>query len=333
MKVAIIGATGHINYVFGGLRELPDVTLAAVSVGSAGETMDKVIHTAQKEGHSPVVYADYMKLLDDVEPDIIAVACYFHDHARITAEALRRGIHVFVEKPIATTLDDLAMLREVYAAAKDKGVHLAAMLGIRYHPAFLTAWHAVSGGAVGEVRLLQAQKSYRLGRRGEPFTKRHTYGGTIPWVGSHAIDWVHWYSGQRFETVYATHSTLFNEGHGELELTAQCQFTMSGGAAASVSIDYLRPNEAPSHGDDRIRIAGTAGVLEVRDQQVLLINERQSGVQELPLVPKREIFADFVRQINGEGRCLVSADDSFYVTEACLRALVSADEKRVVHFE
>ncbi|WP_282936234.1 Gfo/Idh/MocA family oxidoreductase [Paenibacillus sp. RC67] len=333
MKLAMIGVTGHTNYVFGGLRELPEVTLAAVSVGSAGETLDKVTQTAHKEGHSPVVYEDYMKLLNEVEPDIVAVACHFHDHARITAEALRRGIHVFVEKPIATTLDDLAMLREVFAVAEGKGVHLAAMLSIRYQPAFLTAWLAVCEGAVGEVRQLQAQKSYRLGRRGEPFTKRHTYGGTIPWVGSHAIDWVRWYSGQRFETVYATHSTLFNEGHGELELTAQCQFTMSGETSASVSIDYLRPNEAPSHGDDRIRIAGTSGVLEVRDQQVLLINARQSGVQELPLVHKREIFADFVRQINGEGHCLVSAEDSFYVTEACLRALMSADEKRVVLFE
>ncbi|MFE5319272.1 hypothetical protein ACFQ88_11245 [Paenibacillus sp. NPDC056579] len=44
-------------------------------------------------------------------------------------------------------------------------------------------------------------------------------------------------------------------------------------------------------------------------------------------------FADFVRQINGEGRCLVSAEDSFYVTEACLRAFMSADEIRVVRFE
>ncbi|UUZ95208.1 Gfo/Idh/MocA family oxidoreductase [Paenibacillus sp. P25] len=333
MKLAMIGATGHTNYVFAGLREPPEVKLAAMAVGSAGETLDKVTQTAQREGHSPVVYADYIELLDEVEPEIVAVACHFHDHARIAAEALRRGIHVFVEKPVATTLDDLALLREAYAVAEGKGVHLAAMLGIRYQPAFLAAWLAVKDGTVGKVRLLQAQKSYRLGRRGDPFTKRHTYGGTIPWVGDHAIDWVHWYSGRRFETVYATHSTLFNEGHGELELTAQCQFTMSGETAASVSIDYLRPNEAPSHGDDRIRIAGTAGVLEVRDQQVLLINARQTGVQESPLVPKRELFADFVRQINGEGRCLVSAEDSFYVTEACLRALMSADEKRVVHFD
>ncbi|WP_239633643.1 hypothetical protein [Paenibacillus sp. H1-7] len=44
-------------------------------------------------------------------------------------------------------------------------------------------------------------------------------------------------------------------------------------------------------------------------------------------------FADFVRQINGEGRCLVSAEDSFNVTEACLRTLMSADEKRDVRFE
>ncbi|TDF93181.1 Gfo/Idh/MocA family protein [Paenibacillus piri] len=330
MQLAIIGSTGHINYVMDGLRELPEVRLVGVSPGSEGEPIGKLTERAAREGHEPTVYADYRELLDKARPDVVAVACFFHDHAKIAAEALRRGIHVFVEKPVATSLDDLAMLREAYRNAG--GAQLAAMFGIRYNPAFYTAWHAVRDGAVGGIRLMHAQKSYRLGSRGEHFKRRETYGGTIPWVGSHAIDWVHWFSGARFETVYASHSAMHNQGNGELEMSAACQFTMSGQIAATVSIDYLRPAAAPTHGDDRIRIAGTEGVLEVRGGQVLLINGEQEGERELPLLPKADIFADFVRQIAGTGTCLVSAEQSFYVTEACLKAVISADENRVVTF-
>ncbi|NHN29826.1 Gfo/Idh/MocA family protein [Paenibacillus agricola] len=331
MRLGIIGSTGHINYVMNGLRELPHVHLVGVSAGSLGESIDNLIRIVHQEGHSPTLYSNFIELLDQAKPDIVAVACYFHDHAKIAAEALRRGIHVFVEKPVATSLEDLDMLKEAYQSSGQ--AQLAAMFGIRYDPAFYTAWHAVKNGAVGRIRLLHAQKSYRLGKRGEHFTSRQTYGGTIPWVGSHAIDWVHWYSGERFETVYASHSTQDNGGHGELETTAMCLFTMSNEVSATVSIDYLRPTAAPTHGDDRIRITGAEGILEIRDQQVLLINGNESGVQMLPLLPKIEIFADFVRQITEGSVCLVSPEDAFYVTEACLRAVIAADEKRVIRFE
>src|SRR5690606_40743306 len=91
------------------------------------------------------------------------------------------------------------------------------------------------------------------------FKTRKNYGGTIPWVGSHAIDWLHWFSGEEFQAVYATHSSLYNREHGDLEVSALCQFKFSNEVMGSVNIDYLRPQNAPSHDDDRIRVAGTQG--------------------------------------------------------------------------
>src|SRR3954451_3298074 len=38
--------------------------------------------------------------------------------------------------------------------------------------------------------------------------------------------------------------------------------TMRNGGVASVTLDYLRPEPAPTHGDERLRIAGTRGVIE-----------------------------------------------------------------------
>jgi hypothetical protein len=100
----------------------------------------------------------------------------------------------------------------------------------------------------------------------------------------------------------------------------------------SGSIDYLRPKEAPSHDDDRLRIAGTRGILEVRGSKVYLINDEIDGIREIPLLPEQNIFVDFLKQVREQGKCLISAHDSFYVTEVCLKARQSADEKRIIWF-
>jgi predicted dehydrogenase len=244
-------------------------------------------------------------------------------------EVLKRNIDLFVEKPIATTLAELAEVKSAYEKSDSK---LAAMFGIRYQPWFLTAYKYIKEGAVGEVRLMNAQKSYRLGQREDFYKKRETYGGTIPWVGSHAIDWMQWLSGKDFKSVYASHSTIANQNHGELEVSALCHFDFENQAAGSVNIDYLRPQNATSHDDDRIRIAGDKGVIEVLKEKVYLINDEIEGNRELPLVKKKEIFADFLDWVKGNGDCMITAEESFRVTEAALQARRSADQKKLIQF-
>ena len=241
---------------------------------------------------------------------------------------MSRGAAVFCEKPVATTREDLDRLR---ATCDETQLHLAAMMGLRYDPAFYTAWRAVRDGAIGTVRILDARKSYKFGRRGD-FYRSRTHGGTIPWIGSHAIDWILWFTGQRFLTVSAAHSSAYNRDHGELEMTALCQFTMTDEVLASVSIDTLRPSAAATHGDDRIRIAGTTGVIEVRDGQVYLINDQAEGRRVLPAACDRQVFADFVDHVEGKATALLSTAETLAVTEACLLARQAADEERIVTF-
>lgn len=329
MKIGLIGCTGHIGYVLHGLRGLDEVKLVGIAPGSMGENVDGLVSKAVGQGHNPSRYDHYIEMLDQLKPDVVGIASYFNDHASITMEALKRGIHVFVEKPVATTLEDLEAVKEVYLGS---GVHLAAMFGIRYTPWYLTVKKILQEGCIGDIRLMNAQKSYRLGERSELYRKRETYGGTIPWVGSHAIDWLHDLSGEQFISVFASHSSRANRGHGELEATGLCHFTLTNEVFGSVNIDYLRPQQAPSHADDRIRIAGSQGILEVVNQRVNLINEQAEGMQEIPLLPAEEIFVDFLRQVRGQAECRVSAEQSFKVTEACLRARLSADEGRIVYF-
>ncbi|QTL97336.1 gfo/Idh/MocA family oxidoreductase [Iocasia frigidifontis] len=327
MKICIIGSAGHTNYVLDGVRRDKDSKIVGIAAGIQGEGIDKLTEQIGELEEKPAVFDDYREMLEQLQPDVVAVASHFYQQASITLEVLKRGINVFVEKPVATNLSELASVKRFY---QQSNLHLAAMFGIRYKPCFMTAWKLVQQGAVGKVRLMNAQKSYKLGSRPEFYKKRETYGGTIPWVGSHAVDWLHWFSGERFETVYAAHSNQYNQGHGELEISALLHFRLTNGAMGSVNIDYLRPDTAGSHGDDRIRVAGTEGVIEVCDERVFLINSKKKGVQEVSLENSEGIFLDFLSQVRGKGKCLVSAEDSFYITEVCLKARVAADENRIV---
>ncbi len=329
MKLCMVGVRGHNSYVLSGLP-LTDVSVAGVCTAAAGDDARGLLTRCRDLGHEPRVWDQPAEMLDAVEPDLVSIAGPFHRHAEICVEAFRRGVHVFCEKPVALTLEQLD---EVAAAREAAGVHFAAMMGLRYDPAFHTAWRAVGDGLVGEVRLLNTQKSYRLGRRAPFYQDRATYGGTIPWVGSHAVDWIRWYtSGKSFRSVYAEHSAAHNRGHGELEVSAVCHFTLEGDVLASVSIDYLRPDAAPSHGDDRVRIAGTEGVLDVLGGEVVLTRAGGDGEERLPADCDRQIFPDFVAAAAGRSQALLGPEDAIEMTRACLLARESADSGRIVRF-
>lgn len=330
MKICMIGVRGHNAYALEGMAGNEEDQIVGIAPSVSGDDLSGLMGECVEAGHSPREFDDYRKMLDELKPDVATIAGPFYKHAEMALKVFQRGIHLFCEKPVATTLEDLAHLRKAYGEA---GVHFAAMLGTRYTPHFYTAWRAVQDGAVGTVRLMDTRKSYKLGQRGDYYKKRETYGGTIPWVGSHSIDWIPWFSGERFVSVFAAHSSMYNRDHGDLENSALCEFTMTNDVFASASIDYLRPENAPTHGDDRVRIAGTDGVIEVRGGEVFLINVSTNGEEKLETSYDRQIFLDFLAQCKGKGECLITAEQTFDVTKACLLARQSADERRLIYFD
>ncbi|PNR97673.1 Gfo/Idh/MocA family protein [Petrotoga olearia] len=329
MKLCFVGSSGHYHYVVTPLRLYHNLNINVVGIapGSNGENIDKLRKEIEDLGYKPKIYEDYKKMFDETNPDVAIINCFFGDLAKASTEALNRKINVFTEKPVATNFEDLDLLKEAYLKSQ---CSFTAMFGIRYKPWFLTAYNYLKKGVVGEIRLLNAQKSYKLGQR-EPFYKyRETYGGTIPWVGSHGIDWIRWFTGVNFISVYAAHSKKYNNNYEDLETSALCHFELENEIFASLSIDYYRPNNAPTHDDDRLRVVGTKGIIEIIHNKVYLIDNEVPGICELPLEQEKSIFLDFLSEIEKKGKCMVTAEDSFEVTRICLKALQSADEEKVI---
>ena len=308
MRIGIIGGVGHWFYA---LNELPHHTLVGIAPGFEGEGMGGVINQLKGKGIEAPLLADWRALLDEV--DLAIVNTRFDLNAEITAEFLRRDVYVFAEKPLAITLEQLDMLERVQA---ESHAFVSAMFGIRGEAWFVTVREAVK--SLGTVRLLNGQKSYRMGNRPDYYRRMETFGGIIPWVAIHAIDWVHELAGGvDFKTVRGLSNADHNNGHGEMDVTSLCQFEMAGGILASVSADFMRPMTSPTHDDDRVRVVCTEGVVEYMKGKVVIIDK--DGERELPMLSAEDVFEQMLRRIDGE-EVGVSPEQSFYVTRVALMA-------------
>jgi len=321
LRIALIGGAGHVGYVTEGVRALPDTAICAVAPGCAEEDVGRL--QRQAGGAAVKVYTDYRELLASEHPDIAAVSPFYHLHAEVTCAALRAGAAVYCEKPLALTLESLEQVR---AAVHDTGRPLGIMLNYRYVPAFFTARQVVASGAVGEPTVGYAQKSYKRGVRPDFYRQRETFGGIIPWVGIHAIDFLRWVSGREYVSVSARHVKLHHPEYPGMEDAATCLYELDNGGSAVMSFDFLRPAGAPTHGDDRLRLLGDRGAVEVRgESSVELITAE--GVQAVPLAtPPYGPFADFARAVAEAGHaCAITSAEAIRVTEIALKTRDAAD--------
>ncbi len=329
INICMVGASGHGVQVFRDCKGRGDIRFIAAAPGNDGENIDGLFPAMRQFGGEPKYYDNYREMIKSEKPDIVVVDNYYGDHGAVNLAALEAGCHVFSEKPIATSLDQLDLIREKYVSA---GVEMTAMLDYRYNGIFYKAWQLIQEGKIGEVRLLNAQKSYKFGTRPPFMYDRKTYGGTILWVGIHAIDWISWMSGAKFLSVAATQSSLYDGGGRSLEMSAVAQYQMDHEILATLTIDYFNPPQAPSHGDDRIRVVGTKGVLEVMKNTLTLINSEEEGIRTIDCPVDEYPFSAFLNQIQGQGKCRISFEDVYKTTEAAIKTQLSADTKTIRYF-
>lgn len=328
MKLAMIGSYGHTQVVLDSLPNLPEVKLvAAARYGPE----DKLAFVGRRAAPKDLpVYDDYRKMLDEAKPDVVSVCMPLYRNAEVSIEAARRGIHILSEKPLATTLTDLENLRKVIEKA---GVRICAMFPMRTTPPFQAVRNVVLQGRIGRPILAFAQKSYPFGRRDDFFRRRETYGGTLAWVAIHALEFVSYCVGRDYARAAAVQSNESLAGYPGCEDHGGILLEFRGGGHAIISFDYLRPKadgSARRHGDDRLRIAGTEGIVEVIEEGTRVILMTATDVQEIPLPPPRDLLGDFVASIQGGSRCIVTPEDSFRITEVALKARDAADAGKFV---
>ncbi|WP_395821776.1 Gfo/Idh/MocA family protein [Devosia sp.] len=97
------------------------------------------------------IHTDYAAALRALQPDLVSINTYSDTHADYAVMALEQGAHVFVEKPLATTVADA---ERVVAAARANGRKLVVGYILRHHPSWMRF--------IAEARALGGPYAFRL---------------------------------------------------------------------------------------------------------------------------------------------------------------------------
>lgn len=125
-------------------------------------------------------YADYRKVLDRNDIDVVSVVTPDHWHVKIAIEALEAGKHVFCQKPLTLTLEENQLIRNACRKHSDK-VFLVGTQQRSDRDRFLRAVNMVQKGLLGDIRKVT------VGINGSPT------GGPFPVVEPPPeLDWEMW---------------------------------------------------------------------------------------------------------------------------------------------
>lgn len=328
LRVAVVGARGHFS-IRPGIGPETNSRFVGIAADGYDDEARKLLEQDATKGLP--YFDDYRQMIDATHPNVVSVGAQPAHCGQVILAALERGISVVSDKPVADTNEELARMRTLLGA--DANRRLVTEFTMRLEPAYMAMHDAVRAGKIGEPILVQAQKSYRFGDARPDFYKtRKGYPGTIIFAGSHIIDLCYWVTGLKYDLVQGGLSgNLSKKEYGEFDDHGAVLMRLSNGGTAVMHMDYLRPKAAPTHGDDRMRIAGSRGVIEVRDGRCVLITPEEAphDIGGGP-VDHKLIALEIIETLRGRGKGVFGNAESLYIGDVLLRAREAADTARAV---
>lgn len=134
-----------------------------------------------------MVFTDYVDMIDKVELDAVSVCTPHRYHAAPAIYALKKGVHVMVEKPMASSAKE-AM--DMLAASLKYNRVLMVGFQTRFDPQIEAARKIVSSGVLGRFYYGEASDGRRRGIPTSPtfYTKEMAGGGVALDIGCYAVD-------------------------------------------------------------------------------------------------------------------------------------------------
>jgi len=197
---------------------------------------------------------------------------------------------------------------------------------MRFEAHYRALKEIVDSGEIGEVAQMAAQKSYKLGERPQWMLHRSTFGGTIPYIGIHMVDLMRWTSGRELVETISVQARVGFPHLKEMENTTATIFRLDNGGTAALHMDYLRPDTAPTWGDDRLRLAGTRGIAEYQAATaVTLVTDKHPPQRITELPPGGSLFLNFLNSVYDGGTSVLELKDIYRVNEIVLTARDAGD--------
>jgi predicted dehydrogenase len=206
----------------------------------------------------PKWYNDATALIQDSEVNAVYVATPPDTHAMYAIQAMKAGKPVYVEKPMAATLQDCERMLEV---SQETGVPLFVAYYRRTLPGFQKVKELVTNGTIGKpllvnVKLMRPANEDEKENKAWRVQPQKAGGGIFYDLASHQLDFLDYLFGPIVEANgYASNQC----GYYEAEDTVAASFKHASGVSGTGSWSFVSSLEARQ---DVIEIVGTEGRLE-----------------------------------------------------------------------
>lgn len=267
-----------------------------------------------------LIFDNAYKMIRETQLDIVSIASFDQDHAEQIIESLNSGCHVFCEKPLCLTREDLKSIIKMWK--KSKGLRISSNTILRMSPLFSNIKDQINDGVFGD--LYQLEGDYNYGRiekllsgwRGKIPDYSVMLGG-----GIHMIDIMRWMANCEVIEVVAYGNNFFSQTSQHVKqdnVTALLKF--SSGAIGKISANFgcVHPHF------HNLAIYGTKATFLHSVNGVSLIRDRSKYYK--PIKPKLSylgmskdaLIPNFVESIRGNELLIVKEKDVFSSIAICL---------------
>lgn len=313
IRVGVIGlrmGAGHLA----SYGKLSDVKIRAVC-----DLNQELLKKYIKDYSIPSSFTDYKKLLALEELDAVSIALPNYLHCPVAIEALEKGKHVLVEKPMALNSKEA---ESMVKKAKEKKKILAVSMNHRYTSERQFLKKMVKKGELGEIYyvkgvLIRRETFSQQVKQNSWFVQKDkSGGGVLIDLGPHLLDLSFWFLDDFNPiSVYGVVSARFK--YGDVDDFVSALIRMKGGATISLELTW---ESFIKEGKFFSSLLGTEGGAETNPLKIYKEETRTEVIPALPEVKEtiQSHFIDCIREgrapeVSGEkGLVVMKVIDAIY---------------------
>ena len=250
VRIGVIGLGWFGEIHCDAIQATPGLELAALCTRTESRLKD----LGRKYGVG-VLETDYRALLGRSDLDAVSIVTMWDQHTEPTLAALAAGKHVFLEKPMASTVEDCA--RIVAAAEAAPGFLMVGHI-CRFNPRYAAAKREIEAGNIGRIVALSSRRNIPAAWTPEILNKI----GPIIGDAIHDTDLMLWFTGAKVVSAYAQTVDVRGLKYPDI---GQTMYRFDSGATATLETVWCMPEKTPFDIDERMSIIGTEGFIHIQD--------------------------------------------------------------------
>ncbi len=260
--------------------------------------------------------SDYDEILADPDIDAVIIASRHKDHASQAIAALNAGKHVFIEKPMAATIEEC---RAINATVQSSGKRLMVGFNRRFAPYYVEIKKNLKG------RTSPIVVSTRMNSPGiqNGWAADAAQGGVVLGEGCHFVDLMYWLTGSEPVSVSAY-------GLGEHNIAASIKF--DDGSIGNFIYTVIGSN---SSGGEMVEVFAPGVGLSIEDFKTLSVKKKTRKRSSKFFAAKGydQQLASFVKCLKDGTETEITVRDGIRATLGCLLMLRSAQTGETVKFD